>query len=389
VPTGEVESALAGVYCLEDFERPARARLPKPLFGYFAGWAETGQSHDQNRAAFKALDFVPRALVDVSKRSQTTTLFGKVYRSPFGIAPMGLAGLTTFEGDIVLARAAAAQNIPMIVSATSIAPLERIAREGKAHWFQAYLPGEANRIEAMIDRVGAAGFDTFVLTVDVQVAANRENNLRNGFSIPLRPSLRLLFEGLSHPSWTLGTWVKTFLVHGMPHFENMDAFRGPPLLSRHLERQIGARDQLNWTHVDLIRKKWPGKFVVKGLLATEDVATARAAGVDGVIISNHGGRQLDGAASPLRVLREIKDIAGPMTLMLDSGVRRGSDVIKALAMGADFVFVGRPFVFSAAIGRDRGVNHAITLLAAEIDRDMAMLGIRHLGELSATQLLFR
>jgi L-lactate dehydrogenase (cytochrome) len=129
--------------------------------------------------------------------------------------------------------------------------------------------------------------------------------------------------------------------------------------------------------------------VVKGLLATEDVATARAAGVDGVIISNHGGRQLDGAASPLRVLREIKGIAGPMTLMLDSGIRRGSDVIKALAMGADFVFVGRPFLFSAAIGRDRGVNHAITLLAAEIDRDMAMLGIRDLGELSETQLLFR
>lgn len=378
-------SPLAGRFLnLDDFQRAARRRLPRQIYGYYAGAAETEQSHAANRASFAELFLVPRVLANVANRDCTTSLFGTTYSLPVGIAPMGLSGLSTFEGDLVLARAAQAENIPMIVSATSIMPLERLAREGGARWFQAYLPGEADRIDAMVDRVARAGFHTFVLTVDVPVPANRENNVRTGFTIPLRPGPRLVMDGLLHPAWSVGTFLRT-LWHGMPRFENMDAFRGPPLLSRNLERQIGARDQLDWGHARRIRDRWKGRLVIKGILSAADTARAREIGADGIVISNHGGRQLDGAAAPMRMLPEIVGEKGSMAVMLDGGIRRGSDVMKALAAGADFVFIGRPFLMSAVFGLP-GVRHAISLMADEISRNMALLGITRLDELDPSFL---
>jgi L-lactate dehydrogenase (cytochrome) len=213
------------------------------------------------------------------------------------------------------------------------------------------------------------------------VAANRENNVRSGFSVPLRPSLRLAWDGISRPAWLFGTAARTLLRHGMPHFENMDATRGPPVLARDLVRAIGRRDQLAWEHLELIRRRWKGRLVVKGILAREDARMAHECGADGIIVSNHGGRQLDGAIAALHVLPEIAAEADGMAVMLDGGVRRGTDVLKALALGADFVFVGRPFLFAAAIGGEEAVRHAIGLLSEEIDRDMALLGIRDIGQM--------
>lgn len=370
--------------CLDDFQHQAKRKLPRQIYEYYAGGAETLQSLQENRAAFREMSLLPRVLADVSKRSAKTSLFGIDYQLPVGIAPMGLSGLSTFQGDLVLAQAARAENIPMIVSATSIMPLERLALEGGARWFQAYLPGETDRIDAMIDRVANAGFETFVLTADVPVPANRENNIRTGFSIPMRPSFRLLLDGLMHPGWSVGTFLNT-LAHGMPRFENMDAFRGPPVLSRHLVRAIGARDQLDWSHVQFIRRRWKGNLVVKGILTVSDAVKARDLGVDGVIVSNHGGRQLDGAAAPMRVLSGIAAQAGSMTVMVDGGVRRGTDVLKALAAGADFVFIGRPFLMAAVQGL-RGVRHAIHIMAEEISRDMALLGVTDTSEIDETFL---
>jgi L-lactate dehydrogenase (cytochrome) len=227
----------------------------------------------------------------------------------------------------------------------------------------------------------AAGFDTFVLTADVPVSANRENNERNGFTTPLRPSAKLFWDGATHPRWLIGTALKTFVNHGMPHFENTDATRGPPILSRDLTRAFGLRDQLAWEHLAFIRERWAGKLIVKGVLAAEDARLARENGADGVIVSNHGARQLDGAIAPLHVLPEIVDAAGDMVVMYDGGIRRGTDVLKALALGAAFVFVGRPFLFAAAVGGEAGARHAAELLAKEIDRDMALLGITRLDQL--------
>ncbi|MBD9429074.1 alpha-hydroxy-acid oxidizing protein [Achromobacter sp. ACM03] len=379
--------ALARMLSLDDFEAAAKRRLPRPIFGYVAGAAEDNQSLRGNRSAFTQYAFSPRVLVDVSRRTQQTELFGRRYASPFGIAPMGISALSAYRGDIVLARAAREQGIPAILSGTSLIPLEDVIRAAPGTWFQAYLPGDPQRIDALVERARRAGYETLVLTVDIPVSANRENNVRTGFSTPLKPSLRLAWDGLTRPRWLAGTFMRTLLAHGMPHFENSFATRGAPIVSSSVLRDFSARDHLSWEHVARIRRQWPGTLIIKGILHPQDAALARQHGADGIIVSNHGGRQLDGAVSPLRALPAVAEAAGNMTVMMDSGVRRGSDVLKALALGASFVFVGRPFNYAAAVGGEAGVSHAIGLLRAEVDRNMAMLGINHVQEMGPDLLV--
>jgi L-lactate dehydrogenase (cytochrome) len=378
-----VPRALRRYLSLDDFEATARRRLPKMLYRYISGAAETDAALADNRRAFEEYGFVPRVLNDVSGRDQATKLFGKTYAAPFGIPPMGSAALMAYRGDVVLTRAAAAMNVPMILSASSLIKLEDVKRENPAAWYQAYLAGDASRIEPLVDRVAAAGYDTFVVTADVPVPANRENNIRNGFQVPLAITPRVAWDTMTHPHWLFGTWARTLMNYGMPHFENMDATRGPPVLAKNLMRNIGKRDQLAWKHVELIRRRWKGKLVVKGLIAPADARIARESGVDGVIVSNHGGRQLDCTVSALRTLPEISAEANGMTVMLDGGIRRGTDVLKALALGAQFVFVGRPFLFAAVAGGEAGVQRALTLLREEVHRDMALLGVRSISEISS------
>ena len=379
---------LRRVLSLDDLEAAARRHLPRPIFGYVSGAAETNQSLHDNRAVFRELGFQPRVLTDVSRRSQQTTLFGHSYAAPFGLAPMGISALVAYRGDLVLAGAAARANIPMIMSGSSLIRLEEVAQAAPASWFQAYLPGEPPRIAALVERVARAGFGTLVLTVDTAVLANRENNIRSGFSTPLRPSLRLAWDGITHPRWSIGTFARTLLRHGMPHFENSYAERGAPIIAQNITRDFGMRDHLSWEHLAQIRRQWNGRLVVKGIMRGEDARIAREHGVDGIIVSNHGGRQLDGTVAPLRALPEIVAAAGDMPVMMDGGVRRGSDVLKALALGAQFVFVGRPFLYAAAIGGELGVLHAINLLSTEINRNMGLLGINSLAEMGP-ELLFR
>jgi L-lactate dehydrogenase (cytochrome) len=377
---------LRHILSLEDFEKAGRRHLPRPIFAFVSGGVEDNRSMKDNRAAFSEFGFLPRFLVDVSKRSQTATLFGHSYASPFGIAPMGVMGMSAYRGDVALAKAAAQENIPMIMSGSSLIRLEEIIKENANAWFQVYLPGDMPQIEALIERVQRAGYRILVLTVDTPVAANRENNVRAGFSTPLRPTLRLAWDGLTHPRWTAGTFIKTLLKHGMPHFENNYATRGAPILSANVLRDFSDRGHLNWAHFKRIRALWKGKLVLKGILDKSDAQVALEHGVDGIIVSNHGGRQLDGSVAPLRVLPEIAAVCGAIPVMMDSGIRRGTDVLKALALGAKFVFVGRPFNYAAAIAGEAGVCHAARLLSIEIDRDMAMLGVNTLVEMDRTRI---
>lgn len=367
---------------LDDFEATARRRIPKFLYGYISGGAESDAAVRDNRKAFDEYGFVPRLLNDVSGRNQSTTLFGKSYASPFGIPPMGSSALCAYRGDIVLTKAARAANVPMILSASSLITLEDVRAANQDAWYQAYLAGVPERIEPLVDRVAAAGYDTFVVTADVPVPPNRENNIRNGFQVPLAITPQVAWDVATHPHWLFGTWARTYQNFGMPHFENMDAKRGPPVLAKNLMRNIGHRDQLAWKHVELIRRRWKGKLVVKGLISPADAKIARESGVDGVMLSNHAGRQLDYTLSGLRTLPEIAAESKGMTIMVDGGVRRGTDVIKALALGADFVWIGRPFLYAAIAGGEAGVTRAITLMQAEIDRDLALLGIRSLSEIT-------
>jgi L-lactate dehydrogenase (cytochrome) len=378
---------LQRILCLDDFESAARRHLPRPVFGYVSAAAETSASLSDNRRAFAEIGFVPRVLIDISRGSQETALFDRIYASPFGIAPLGISALYAYRGDLVLARAAAAAGIPMIMSGSSLIRLEDVAAECRDTWFQAYLPGDVREITALVERVARAGFATLVVTVDSQVAPNRENYLRAGFSAPLRPTLRLAWDGIARPRWLFGTFLRTIFRHGMPHFENNFATRGAPILSPSVVREWSERGQLDWTHFALIRRLWSGTLIVKGILDPDDARIARDAGADGIIVSNHGGRQLDGAVSPLRMLPAVVAACPDIPVMIDGGVRRGTDVLKAMALGAKLVFVGRPFGYAAAIGGAAGVSRAVSLLAAEIQRDMAMLGISRLSELSAQRLL--
>ncbi|MDN3520445.1 alpha-hydroxy acid oxidase [Halomonas ramblicola] len=378
---------LARIFCLDDFEPAARRHLPRPLYGYVAGAAESNASYRDNRAVFDEYGFRHRVLRDVSGRESSLELLGRRYAAPFGIAPMGISSLTGYRGDLAQARAAERAGIPMILSGSSLIRLEEVVEAAPGTWFQAYLPADSSRIAALVDRVAQAGVETLVVTVDSAVVPNRENNLRNGFRTPLRPDLRLLRDGLTHPTWSLGTFLRTLLRHGMPHFENNAAERGAALLSRHATRDFSGREHLDWSELCRIRRQWRGHLVIKGLLHPEDVAIAREQGADGVILSNHGGRQLDGAVSPMRALPQAMEVAGNMAVMIDSGFRRGTDVIKALALGVRCAFIGRPFNYAAAIGGEAGVDHAIRLLVSEIRADMGMLGITRLAELDPAMLV--
>ncbi|HUP98493.1 MAG TPA: alpha-hydroxy acid oxidase [Usitatibacter sp.] len=371
---------------LDDFERAARRRLPPPIYAYVSGGVEENLSRDDNRAAFEEWGFVPRVLVGTADRRMETELFGQRYSAPFGIAPMGFSALSAYRGDLVEARAAAAARIPMIMSGTSLIRLEDVCTACPGTWFQAYLPGKPERNKALVDRVEAAGFETLVITVDVSVLSNRENNIRAGFSAPLRPSWRLFWSGVTHPRWTLGTFMRTLLQHGMPHLENNYAERGAPIIARNIERDLASRDNINWGDIDTIRRRWKGKLVLKGIVSAEDTRIARESGVDGVIVSNHGGRQLDGTVSPLRVLPSVVREAGAMTVMMDSGIRRGTDVLKALALGAKFVWVGRPFNYAATMGGEAGVAHAISILKGEVYRNMSLVGVNAIAELNRSFL---
>lgn len=367
---------LRNMLSLHDFEAAARRVLPRPIFGYVSGAAEDNRTRDDNRAVFDEYGFATRVLRNVSQRQQAVELFGRRHASPFGIAPMGIHALSAYRGDIVLARAAQRAGIASIMSGSSLIPLEEVAAAAPGTWFQAYLPGDTGRITALLERVARAGYRTLVITVDIPVSANRENNVRTGFSTPLRPGPRLFWDGITHPRWLAGTFARTLLARGMPHFENSFATRGAPIVSSSVLRDFSARDHLDWGHLARIRQEWKGELVIKGILSVEDAVIARDAGADGIILSNHGGRQLDGAVSPMRILPDVvRALGADYPVMIDSGFRRGSDVLKAVAMGARMVFVGRPFNYAAAVAGEAGVLHAIGLLRDEVDRNMAMLGV--------------
>ncbi|MEI2417843.1 alpha-hydroxy acid oxidase [Orrella sp. JC864] len=371
---------------IADLERQARKRLPPSIYGYVVGGAEDEQSVRGNRAGFERWRFVPRPLVDVSLRSQETELLGRHYAAPLGISPMGVAALCRFDGDCAMARAARALNLPFILSGASTTPLERVAAAFPDAWFQAYIPSRREVIAPLVQRVARAGIRTLVVTVDVPIASVREIELRNGFSIPLRLSGKLVLGGLARPRWMLDTFARTLLRQGVPHFENFTATRGGPIITAARGDHRAGRAALCWDDMRWLRDQWPGTLVIKGILHPDDARNAQSVGADGVIVSNHGGRQLDGAIAPIEALPEIVQAVPAMPVMIDGGFRRGTDVLKALALGARFVFVGRAAMYGLAVGGEAGVAHALRLLQKEIDLNLALLGCPATSGLSRAYL---
>ncbi len=369
-----VPQRMNAVKCLEDLDALAKAYLPKALWEFASSGVENNVSRDANRQAFDDIWLQPRVLNNVSKRSIERTLFGKTYAMPFGISPMGASAMFGFEADLNFARAARAANIPFAMSGSALVRMEKVAEVNPDVWFQAYVDADRSSIATLTDRVWNAGIRNLVITVDVPVPGNRSATYRRGFEYPMRPNLGIALDGLAHPRWLFGTFLRTLKATGMPHIENYGAGRGMPIISANAPQRKHVRDGLDWDDIKWLRDRWQGRLLLKGVLSPEDTRTAAGAGVDAILVSNHGGRMLDTAVPPLKVLPEIAAEKGDMAILLDSGVRRGLDVVKALALGADFVFVGRPFLYAAALGQEEGVAHVIKLLASEIDRTIALLG---------------
>ena len=373
---------MKNTYSIQDLESAARRRLPASVFGYVHGGSEDLATVRANREAFDAWRFLPRPLVDVSERSQEVELFGQRYASPVGIAPMGVATLCHHDGDVALARAARAARQPYVLSAASTTPLERVVQANPDTWMQAYLPANIDVIGPWLQRVAAAGIRVVMVTVDVQIAAQRENELRNGFTIPLRPNLRLMAGGLMRPRWLLGNFARTLLTQGVPHFENFTATRGGPIIRAAPGDHRAGRAAMTWDHIRWIRERWSGSLLIKGLLRASDAAMAQRVGVDGVVVSNHGGRQLDGTVASIDALPAMVAAAPGLPMVLDSGIRRGTDVLKALALGAHATLVGRPAMYGLAAAGQAGAEQALALLRREIDVDLALLGCADIAQLS-------
>lgn len=372
---------------LLDFEKSAQQTLPRAVFSYIQNGAEDEVTLKRNRSAFDRYAFIPKMLQDVSGRHQKTTIFGHEYDAAFGISPVGLGALYHYQGDIELACAAARRNVPYILSGASLTRLEHVAEAAPQSWFQAYLPGSTVEVKRLLDRVERAGYKTLVITVDIPVSVNPDRYIRNGFSSPLRPSLNLALQGLARPRWLFGTFLRSLVNNGMPHLENWRADRGAPVLSAAVQKDTANRDCFTWDHIREARDFWKGNLVIKGILSADDATTCAEIGADGIIVSNHGGRQIDGAIQSLDMLPEIVRAVPDLVVMMDSGVRRGSDVLKALALGAKCVFAGRPYNYALACAGGVGVSHALEIMYSEIHRNMALLGLKHPSE--ATPALLR
>jgi len=377
-----------GAFNIADLRAIAQRRLPKGIFEFVDRGAEDEVSLRNNRAAFDRIRLRPRVLVDVSRRNQEITLFGHRQKMPIAIAPTGAAGILWHEGEIALARAAAAAGIPFTLATGSLTAMEKVVeRAGGRLWFQLYMYADRSLSYQLVERAKAAGLEGLVVTVDSPVFSNREYNLRNGFTIPLSYTPRNIADVLRHPRWLAGVLSRYLLTTGMPRYENYPNAVKSSITARPMGRALKLNDSLTWEDVRVLRKRWPRTLMVKGILRSRDAALAADCGADAVIVSNHGGRVVDGALAPIEALPEIVDAVGKrIPVIVDSGFRRGTDVVKALALGASAVLIGRATLYGTAAAGEAGAARAITFFREEIDRTLALLGCGSLDALNREYL---
>jgi (S)-mandelate dehydrogenase len=371
---------------VEEARQRARRRLPRGLFEYIDRGTEDEISLSDNRRALDAVKLVPKALVDVSARSVETTILGRKHASPMIVAPTAVAGLVWHDGEIELAKAAAAAGIPFCVSTQSITSVERIAAESGARiWFQLYVWKNRERTLALIERAERAGAEALVLTVDTAVTPKREYNIRNGFGIPIRPSFRSGIDALMHPLWFTHVFLKYLRRTGIPTYAHYpDEFR-TQVGRQAIAGEISLATDVSWEDVRILRRHWKGHLILKGVLSPVDARKAVDYGVDAIVVSNHGARNLDCAIGPTEVLPMIADSVGHrLTVLADSGVRRGSDIAKFIALGAQGVLVGRSVLYGVALGGAAGAGAVLEILRSELETTMGFLGATAVSELPET-----
>lgn len=371
----------ARVRNLSDMRDRARRALPKAIFDFIDGAAEEEISRRRNRAQFDRWGFVQRSAVDVSKIDTSRSILGTRYATPFGIGPTGLAGLAWPKAESLLAQAAAEADVPFCLSTVASVTIEDAASASRpGNWFQLYLFRDRGLSRSLLERAKNAGYRVLVITVDCATGGNRERDPLNDFTLPLRPTHRNVINTALRPAWLL-----RMARNGAPRPENMveaaaKAAQNAQGLVAFMSEQLDP--SVTWADVEEFAGLWDGPVVVKGLLAADDVQRAKDAGADGVVLSNHGGRQLDGAISPLSALPRIRAAHGDMTLLCDGGFRRGADILKAVALGADGVLMGRNTLYGIAAGGRPGAAHVLSMLKTELERAMTLLGTPSLSDVT-------
>lgn len=358
---------------VEDYRKKARAMLPRFVFDYVDGVADDGHCGRRNRDDLSAVELTPRVLRDTTKIDTSIEVFGRKWALPFGIAPTGLNGLIRPDGDRMLASAAARAGIPFLLSTASNTRLEdvRAAAPGSVQWMQLYVM-HRDMAQQIVQRAEASGYEALVLTVDVPVSGNRELDMRNGFRMPFKPTARLAWDVMTHPRWSL-----RMAPHGSPDFANLTA-TGKDAGSANMQAALLARAMdrsLVWETLKWLRTLWKGPLLLKGVLHANDARLAVDHGVDGLIVSNHGGRQNDASPSAISALPGIvRAVNGQIPVFMDSGIRRGGDVAKALTLGATAAFIGRPTLYGLAVDGQSGAEAVIQILTNELVRTMTLLG---------------
>lgn len=368
----------------DDFRREARKRLPRFVFDYVDGGADDGSCLRRNHSDLEALTLTPRVLRDTSRLDTSVEVFGSRWALPFGVAPTGLNGLVRAGGDAMLARAAARTGVPFVLSTAANMRLEdtRAVARDAVQWMQLYVM-HREQAARIVQRARQAGYQALVLTVDVPVSGNRELDARNGFRVPLRPTARLGWDLATHPRWSMST-----LLNGPPNFANLaeprqgadSASMQAALLARVMDRT------LVWETLGWLRDHWSGPLLLKGVLHADDARAALRHGVDGIIVSNHGGRQLDAAPSAISALPHVvAAVQGRIPVFMDSGIRRATHVVKAIALGAKAVFLGRPLLYGLAARGEAGVEAVFGMFRADLERTMTLLGTPQIDQIAVSQ----
>jgi isopentenyl diphosphate isomerase/L-lactate dehydrogenase-like FMN-dependent dehydrogenase len=369
---------------VQAYERAARRALPRSVFDVVAGGAGDETTLRRNRAAFESLALRPRALADVSERDLTTTVFGEELSMPLMLDPCGFARMAHREAELAVARAAAAAETIYVLSTVTSMPLEEVAASADGpKWFQLYPPADRGACAELIGRVRAAGFKALCVTIDGAVAGLRERDKRNRLSVPLKLSPRLALEGVRRPRWALD-----FVLGGAGRGSQGFGTLPRPQSMHEAGRAIAATARsILPEEIEFIRDQWDGPLLIKGVQRGDECAAIAELGANGVVVSNHGGRQLDTGLAAIEILPEVVEAgAGRLEVLVDGGFRRGTDIVKALALGARAVLVGRPYLYGLAVGGEAGVRDVLELLRFEIDQTIALLGCSRVDQLDASMI---
>jgi (S)-mandelate dehydrogenase len=371
---------LARAVSIEDLRVLAKRRLPRAIFDFFDGGAEDEVTLRGNRAAFERVRLLPKVLVNVAEVDTRTSLFGKPSTLPLAIAPTGGISAGRAGAELILARAAKACGVPFTMATPSAFTIERVAQEvGGRLWFQLYAVRDKEFRSRLVERAKNAGYEAILVTVDLPVSGKRERDPRNGFHTPYSPNWRNSRDVIFKPAWALD-----MLRHGLPGMANLEGYRFSTPTGTDIVTAVGREMDagLDWEYIQRLREQWPGELLLKGVERADDAERAVAVGCDGVVVSNHGGRQLDGAAPTLEALPAVSSAVGNrITVLLDGGVRRGVDILKARALGAHAVLTGRATLFGAMAGGEPGALRALEILSTELQRAMQLCGARSVAEI--------